>query len=250
MILVIALAALPALASAQQPVTVASVASSTLKEQLACAPISLPAPATDGIHVLAGDTPGRIMFGPGDPLIISAGKNQGIQPGQMYFVRRAIHDSFTTASLDFVPHSVHTAGWVTIVDVKDNLAVAQLTHACDGVLVGDYLEPFVEPAAEIPAAQTGDPDYEHPGRIVMADEKRQSGYPGLVMLINRGTEHDVRAGQTVTIYRPTLDGLGPNLVVGGGTIIQANPQTALLRIDTASQAIYIDDQIAVNRITK
>jgi len=250
MTLVIALAALPALAAAQQRVTPVSVASATLQEQLACGPISLPAAATDGIHIVGGTTRGRIMFGPGEPLIINAGKNEGIQPGQMYFVRREVHDAFTPASLDFVPHSVHTAGWVTIVDVKDDLSVAEITHACDGVLVGDYLEPFVEPISEIPAAQQGDPDYEHPGRIVMADEKRQTGYPGLVMLINRGTDHEARAGQTVTIYRVTLGGNGPNQIIGTGTILRANANTSLLRIDTATEAIYVGDPIAINRITK
>ena len=42
----------------------------------------------------------------------------------------------------------------------------------------------------------------------MADERRQSGYPGMLMLIDRGTDQDVRAGQRLTIFRQTTGGAG------------------------------------------
>ena len=32
-----------------------------------------------------------------------------------------------------------------IVDATDDMAIATVTHACDGMLAGDYLEPFAEP---------------------------------------------------------------------------------------------------------
>ena len=55
--------------------------------------------------------------------------------------------------------------------------MARVTHACDGVLDGDYLEPYTDPVA--PAAILGgEPDYAHPARIVMADEKMQTGAAG------------------------------------------------------------------------
>jgi hypothetical protein len=58
------------------------------------------------------------------------------------FVRRHVRDMFTPASPDFTPISIHTAGWVTIIEVKDDAAVARVTHACDGILDGDHLEPY------------------------------------------------------------------------------------------------------------
>ena len=116
-----------------------------VSEQIACAPMSLPSPPVPAIHVVGGYAHGRIMFGPGEPLVINAGTAKGVQTGQQYFVRRYIRDRFTPVTGDFIPHSVHTAGWVTIVDAKDTMAIATVTHACDGVLDGDYLEPFVSP---------------------------------------------------------------------------------------------------------
>jgi hypothetical protein len=218
-------------------------------EQLACAPMSLPAPPAAALRVIAGKTPGRFLFGPGDGVVINAGTAQGIQRGQQYFVRRYVRDKFTPAVADFIPHSVHTVGWVTIVDAKDDLAVATVTHACDGVIEGDYLEPYVNPV--FPAASGGGaPDFEHPGRLVMSDEKRQSGAAGSLMLMNRGTDHDVRAGQAVTIFRATMNGAGPMFEVGQGTILTVSPQTSLIRIDSSREAVYLGDLVAIHRITQ
>src|SRR3954471_24390666 len=180
---------------AQQP----AAGGQDVRDQLACAPMSIAAPPVNAIRVIGSYVRGRMMFGPGEPIIISAGAKQGIQKGQVYFIRRYVHDNFTPASLDFVPVSIHTAGWVTVIDTNAELAVAQITHACDGILEGDYLEPYVDPVAP-PAALGGEPDYESPARIVMADQKMQTGSAGSLMLINRGSDQDVRAGQTLTIF--------------------------------------------------
>jgi hypothetical protein len=235
---------------AEQPPTNLIASGQNIREQIACAPTNLPAPPIGGLRVLGGYSHGRIMFGPGEPLIINAGTAQGIKPGQQYFVRRHVRDAFTPATANFIPISVHTAGWVTIVDAKDNLAVATVTHACDGVIEGDYLEPYVDPVVPQASAVGGAPDFEHPGQIVMADERRQTGYPGLLMLVNRGSDHGVRAGQAITIYRETYNGHGPIVDVGRATVVSVRPQTALVRIDSTRDAVYIGDLAAIHRITQ
>ena len=70
------------------------------------------------------------------------------------------------------------------------------------------------------------------------------------MLINRGTDHDIRAGQTVTIFRETMGGKGPLLEVGQGTVLSVRPQTSLIRIDASREAVYLGDLVAVHRITQ
>jgi hypothetical protein len=167
----------------------------------------------------------------------------------VYFVRRHVRDEFTPSWTDSRPVSIHTTGWVTIVDVRENTAVAQVTHSCDGMVVGDYLEPYVDPVEPPPALQ-GDPDYEHAGRVVMGDDRHQMGSEGSLMLVNRGSDHEVRAGQTVTIFRDTLGGAGPFFTVGRATVLSVRPQTSLVRIDNSREAVYIGDRVAINRITK
>jgi hypothetical protein len=218
-------------------------------EQLACAPAALPAPPLAGMRLLGGYVPGRIMFGPGDGVIVNAGTVQGVQRGQQYFVRRLILDKSKKQPKVGALYGVHTAGWLTIVDVKDSMAIASVTHACDGILEGDYLEPFVPPFMPSPAL-TGSPDYAHPGRIVMADERRQTGYAGLVMLMDRGSEDGVRPGQVVTIYRETLDGQGPIIDVGRATVLSVSPLVSQVRIDSSREAVYLGDLVAIHRITQ
>lgn len=218
-----------------------------IREQMACAPISLPAPPTAAMRISGSAVHGRMMFGPGEPVIVNAGTKQGVQKGQIYYVRRRVRDNFTPAAPDFIPISIHTAGWVTIVDAKDDLSVATVTHACDGVLDGDYLEPFTDPVVPS-AALGGEPDYAHPARLVMADERLQTGSAGTLMLINRGSDHGVRAGQTLTIFRNTLNGAGPLLNVGRATVLSVQPQTSLVRVDASHDAVYIGDLAAVHRV--
>ena len=218
-----------------------------IREQIACAPISAKQPPAAGMQIAGSAVHGRVMFAPGDAVVINAGSQQGVQKGQMYFVRRQVHDEFTPVAADFTPISIHTAGWVTIVDVKDIVSIASVTHACDALLYGDYLEPYTSPVVP-PAALGGDPDYASPARIVMADERRQTGYPGLLMLINRGSEQGVRPGQSLTIYRTTMAGFGPVLDLGRATVISVRPETSLMRIDSSREAIYIGDMVAIHRI--
>ena len=218
-----------------------------LLEQIACAPAGLPAPAAGGMRVLGGYVHGRIMFGPGDAVILYAGEH--VQRGQQFFVRRPILDASKKQPKEGALYGVHTAGWLTVVDVKDMMAVATVTHACDGILAGDYLEPFTAPVSPAPAL-TGAPDYEHPGRIVLADERRQTGYAGLVMLMNRGSDNDVRAGHVVTIYRETLSGQGPIIDVGRGTVLSVSGKSSLVRIDSSREAVYLGDLVAIHRITQ
>jgi hypothetical protein len=238
------LTSVPSVVKTQEAPQIAGGAN--IAEQIACGPMSLPGRPTGGMRVIGG-AQGRIMFGPGDGLVINAGTRQGIQKGQMYFVRRYVNDHYTPASADFVPHSIHTAGWITVVDAKDDTAIGQVTHACDGILLDDYLEPFTDPVVPAPALG-GAPDYDHPARVVMGDQTMQTGAAGTLMLVNRGSDHGVRAGQALTLFRPTMDGAGPILDVGRATVLSVRPQTSLMRIDSSRDAVYVGDLAAIHRI--
>jgi hypothetical protein len=264
----------PALAAAQSPArpqrtrseTQSNAGSSADRHQLACAPeAELIAPAM-AMRVIGGYEHGKLMFAPNDPLIIGAGTKQGLRAGQEYFVRRVVKDQFSPMAAASVLESIHTAGWVRIVDANENVSVATVTEACDGVLLGDYLDPYVDAVMPADTAIAGTPDFTRPARLVLADERRQSGSPGMLMLMDRGSEDGVRAGQRVTIFRyPTTDPharsgaygttpaystdtSGPILAVGEATVLSVRPKTSLVRIDTASGAVYIGDLVAIHRV--
>jgi hypothetical protein len=245
-----------------QPAAQASESSDRL--QLACAPMSPPALPQPALRVVGSYERGRILFGPGEQVILNAGGNQGIRQGQEYYVRRVVRDRFTQWTLGYPPVSIHTAGWVRIDQVSPDMAVATVTHACDGVIYGDYLEPFIDPVAPPDRTVTGQPDFEHPARIVLGDEKRQTGASGSVMVLDQGADRGIRAGQTLTIFRPTPEWRsydmgygqrmrpsgGPSLRVGTARVLSVQPQSALVRIESSREAIYIGDFAAVHRVTQ
>lgn len=244
----------PALTAAQTPAPPArtrpqleNAASPSDVQQQGCAPSAvLIAPAMP-LRVAGSTRDGKYMFGPNDSMVIGAGTKQGLQPGQEYYVRRVVHDQFTPMTAASVLTSIHTAGWVKIVNATDDLAIATVTHACDGILEGDYLEPYAAPEAPPDVADSGQPDYEHPARLVLADERQQSGGAGMLMLIDRGADQDIRAGQRMTIFRQTMAGRGPATDVGTATVLNVRPQTSLVRIDATHDAVFVGDLVALHR---
>lgn len=146
---------------------------------LACssflAPIPPAPPATQRV-IGSQDTVIKQMMGPGDTLVISGGSNSGLQPGQRYFVRRIIR---TLAGLggDALPLSVHTAGWVQILGVDTTLATATIIHACDGIMLDDYLEAFTAPLITARTLEGNTPQYDNMGHIMIGAQGLQSaGY--------------------------------------------------------------------------
>jgi hypothetical protein len=238
----------PAL-SAAQPAPPArprpQMANTTGRGADACAPDGvLIAPAMP-MRVVGTYQHGRMLFGPNDPLIIGAGTKQGLRTGQEYVVRRVVHDQFTPMTAQSVLVSIHTAGAVRIVDAQEDMSIATVTQACDGVIAGDYLEAIPEGAA--PAAITGGtPDYAHPARLVLADERRQMGTEGTLMLIDRGSDDGVRGGQQLTVFRQTISG-GPALDVAQATVLNVRPKTSLVRIGASNDAVYVGDLVALHK---
>lgn len=234
----------PAAAYAQA--TTARPAIRDLASELACgAKAAFEAPVAT-LRVSGGLEKFKGLFGPGDTLVIAGGTAQGVQVGQEYFIRRIVSDRFTAVSSDGMqPLSIHTAGWVKVVDAQTNAAVVTVTYSCDGILEGDYLEPFAVPAVPPSAPIAGEADYSNPGKVILGDERRQMGSAGSLMVVNRGSDHGLRAGQRLTIFREAAG--GPVVRVGEGTVMVVGPETTTFRIDKSTDAIHVGDLIALHR---
>lgn len=238
-----------AAASAQISITPPnSVVVRDVASELACAPQTTVDRPNTSLRITGGDQHGKALYGPGDALVLSGGTAQGLTVGQQYFVRRVVNDTFTTQTSGGARSlSIHTAGWVRIVDVSSNAAVAEIVYACDGMLQGDYLEPYVRPAVAAENASAGAPDFTNPGHVILGDERRQMGSAGSLMVLDRGSDHGIRAGVRVTFFRYATDTAGPILRSGEGTVMVVSPETSIVRIDTTRQAVYVGDLVAIHR---
>ena len=240
---------LPLAAHAQlPPASVARTVERDYQSELACgARATATAPAMT-LRLAEGREHGKALFGPGDPIIVRGGTSQGVRVGQEYFVRRVTDDQFTQAGSDGVRTiSIHTAGWIRIVEVSAEAAIATVTRACSAMEQGDYLEPFALPTVPVAPAQPGQPDYANPGRLLLGDDRRQMGAPGDFMVFDRGSDHGLRNGQRLTIFRETAGGLGPIARVGEATAMIVSPETTMVRVDKATDAIYVGDLVAIHR---
>ena len=270
--LLLCLVAVPAAAqtqTSQAPVPASDLVAppSWAYVSIACAPslaVVKPGekPVTPALRVIGAQNPAnRDLMGPGDTLVVSGGSNAGMEVGQRYFVRRQM----TTLGAPIeVPKTIHTAGWVQVLGVDTMVATATLVQACgDGVLLDDYLEPFVAPMiAARPTAGTT-PHYENMGRIMTGTEGITTGATGQVMTIDLGSNSGIALGQRFLVFRDKrkdrvevtgrsqvfAESLAkqPLLQVGEVMVVGVRPDDASVQIIASTDAISTGDLVAPMR---
>jgi hypothetical protein len=230
-------------AAAQQPRTALL---SGLTRDLACSVSSPPAtPAMPALIVTAGRERGKTLFGTGDAVVIRGGTAQGVKTGDEFFVRRRVQDRFTEPAPGVYSVSISTAGAVQVVEAEAAFSIAVVTYGCEGIEEGDYLERY-EPTVAPPAQAGAAPDYTQPGHLVLGSERRQIGSAGDFMVIDRGSDQGLRAGQRLTIFRHTIKD-GPVANIGSATVYTVQPASSVVRIEGSLDAVYIGDLVAVHR---
>lgn len=214
---------------------------------LVCGPIASLTDPSQSIRIVGGMERAKTLFSAGDAVIVNAGTSEGLKAGQHFFVRRVIEDRFAVRTTEKPPRSIHTAGWLTIVETQEHVSIAKVAESCDGISEGDYLEPLAVTAAAA-ALPAGRPDFDRPGRIILADDRRQLGAGGgSLMVIDRGSDHGLRPGQRITLFRATAGGAGPVVTIGEAFVASTQPESSLIRIEKASDAIQVGDLVAIHR---
>jgi hypothetical protein len=229
---------------------------------LACAPyLTTTAPA--GALRVAGsqDTVIKNMMGPGDTIVISGGSAGGLEVGQRYFVRRLIKTFGNMRGPDKDhPLPVHTAAWIQIVGVDTTVATAAVVHACEGILLDDYLEPFVAPTISTRTSAGTAPLYENMAHIKTGVEGSQVFGIGQLANIDRGSKLGVAAGQRYMVFRDKRTLLVPTraksdvfekaamhmplVEIGEVLVVSSRPDDATVQIVTQKDAIRTGDLIA------
>lgn len=231
---------------------------------LACAPALVPArakkdaPPPPAYRVTGSqDTAIRDLFGPGDTLVISGGSNAGLETGQRYFVRRHV---IARGALKPSPSTIHTAGWVQILGVDTTLATATVLHACDGILLDDYLEPFTPPMIAARSMPGTTPQYDNMGHIVTGAEGLHMAGGGQVMTIDRGSNAGVLLGQRFLVFRDKRDqrvetegrskrfeevvGTSPLVEIGEVLVVAVRTDDATVQVLGSRDAVINGDLIA------
>jgi len=222
-------------------------AQNALRMAAACAPRAVTAPLPiDALRLIgAQDSVVKQLFGTGDLVVIGGGRARGVELGQQYFVRRQALSRNRTG-----PHSVSTAGWIRVVAVDDTTSIALVDFACDGLRAGDHLDPYVAPALPPHAKLTHTPGglgLSAPGRLLFGDNERTSGAVGDFMVTDLGQTRGAAAGMRFAIYRNVLVPGLPLTAVGEAIVVFADPETSVVRLTRARDAVYGGDLLIPRR---
>ena len=214
---------------------------------LACAPkLAFEAPPTPLRITGSQESNVHRMLGPGDLITINAGADNGIDVGQEYYVRRAVPIERRPIGRDN-PATIRTAAWIRIWAVDPEMSLATVTHACDSVHPGDFLEPFVlpeEPAISVikPKAQRG--NY---GRLMTGNDNRTLFGRGDYFLVDRGSDHGVSRGSQFVVYRDNRQPENFLFELGEAVAVEVMPEWTAARITVSYDGFQSGDYVALRK---
>ncbi|HEY0079815.1 MAG TPA: hypothetical protein VGB73_14480 [Pyrinomonadaceae bacterium] len=161
-------------------------------------------------------------YAEGDYVFINAGASNGMVAGQEFSVvrPRGRFKSEFSRKEGTLGVFMQEIGRVRLTEVKSNVSVAQVTNSCEMMLLGDVLRALPPPLPEsslgviaqadalpAPLPRSSEPTGRQQGRIVMARDLREMVSRNQVVYIDLGREDNIKAGDTLSVYRPLGHGV-------------------------------------------
>lgn len=208
-----------------------------------CGPAK-PSAATESLGTIRSVRRGAAheLYAKGDELLIDGGRLNGLDVGRNLTARRYYSVSGVP---DGASKGEHTAGLLQIVAAGDLTSTAVVVYVCNELMQGDFLAPFNPEPVRTPEP-AGVPDYEDAARILFADAGQMLGAPGRLMVIDRGGDYGIRAGQRLTIFRRGARRAKPT-VVGDAVVVAVRTDSATIRLGRVRDAISFGDWAAPQR---
>jgi hypothetical protein len=231
---------------------------------LACAPtLAFERPLASLLITGGQDASTRHGFRPGDLITINGGSDNGIEVGQEYYVRRVQAPRGTGISRA-TPATIGTAGWVRVYAVDKTMALVTVSHACDTIDIGDYLEPFSVPDPPTPDAHPAKPQKENYGHILMGTDRRTMFAKNDFVTIDRGSDHGVTLGARFMVFRDkrrmetkrllAVKELPDEIVapeflfeIGEAVVVEVQPESSTVQVLNARSALLSGDYVALRK---
>ena len=211
---------------------------------LACAPSVTSTQPMRPMRITGGqDTIVRRTHAPGDLVTINAGTRNGIEVGQEFFTRRVLVNPRTPMTTKS-PATVQTTGWIRVWAVDDEMSLATISHACDTVEIGDYLEPFVLPQVPEAAKVRLKAERDSYGHILGGLDGRRIFGVGDFVVVSLGSEAGVTPGMRFVFYRDKYQDQNFLFELGEATAQEVRPDSSTLRVTTSLDAIQLGDYVA------
>ncbi len=188
---------------------------------------------------------GRTLYAKGDELVINGGVLNGLDVGRNLAVLRYFRTN--SKGVEIAEIGEHTAGLVQIVSATETTANAVVVHVCDELIKGDLLVAFRPEYVQTPEP-AGTPAFDDAARILFSDPDQILGAPRRLMVIDRGSDQGIQAGQRLTLFRrKAID--APPFVLGEAIVIAVRGASATIRVLNTTDAIEFGDWAAPQRLT-
>ena len=184
----------------------------------------------------------RRLYTVGDQLVIEGGTRNGLEAGRNFAVRRTYRVGRPGA-----PDATgeHTSGLIQIVSADERFSIGVVVYACDELMTGDVLAAFTPEPIRTPDPE-GPPAYGEAAQILFADAGQMLGMPRRLMVIDRGIDHGIHAGQRLTLFHRERRGASPT-VLGDAVVVAVRADSATIRVEHATDAIAFGDWAAPQR---
>ena len=211
---------------------------------LACAPVAATTRPNTMLRISGGqDTYPRLTYSQGEFVTLNAGSKQGLQIGQEFFVRRMVSPPRDIES----PAITRTAGWIRVYAIDEDMALATITYACDGMQVGDYLEPLALPAPLKTLPRDGKPERSY-ARVMLGNDRRTEFGLGDYLVIDRGSAQGITPGAHFVLYRWKKQAPENFLAaIAEGVAVDVQNDTATLSLTSSRDSVTVGDLVAMRK---
>jgi hypothetical protein len=231
---------------------------------LACAPTLVFERPLASLLITGGqDASTRHGFRPGDLITINGGSDNGVEVGQEYYVRRVQAPRGTSISRA-TPATIRTAGWVRVYAVDNTMSLVTVSHACDTIDIGDFLEPFAAPTPSTPDPNPAKPQKDNYGHLLMGVDRRTMFARNDFVTIDRGSDHGITLGARFMVYRDkrrmetkqlfAVKELPDEIVtpeflfeIGEAVVVDVKPEVSTVQIMSARSALLSGDYVALRK---
>jgi hypothetical protein len=191
----------------------------------------------------------KVSFADRDILYLNKGSNAGIKAGDFYTMHHSSYVVKHPVSNHSIGTKVETTGWVQVVLVEENAAIAVVEQACADIHAGDYLKPLEKVNVPLvltrPPASRLTPPSGKLGRYVVdiADDATIAGQ-GQILIIDAGSDSGISPGNVFSVYRIVYPSVPtPRNVLGEVTVIAVRDRTSTAKVTYSSDAIMVGDQV-------
>jgi hypothetical protein len=206
--------------------------------------VTLPTPSLRILSPHASDL--HLGSAKNELVVLGAGTPQGLAVGQRYFTRR-VYGPITREPISATERAaVRTTGWLTVVAADERFSLARVDFACVTIEVGDYLEPYVEPAVPATPLADGPPDFTDMSRVLFGIDRHELFGAGDLLSIDRGETRGMKVGTRVAFYRDRMIGT-PLYELGSGVVVEVSAETSKVAVERAAPAIKTGDYVVIRR---